>query len=129
MRKEFRLTIAVAGLHVVALVLAAQAAFALLRGPQYVGVGPNGTVEHASLVEINGPGVIWKVLFPVALALAAVVVPVQKVRVVATILIWAFVLLGSMTIGLRYFAAAAAMLVATSAGYFAQRMRATRRDG
>jgi hypothetical protein len=98
----------------VAVVLAARAAHTILNDPaQYSGIGPDGQPTHASLVQINGEGVIPKVWFPVVLMLAALVLPWRQVRIAITILLWLFVILGGMTIGLYYFWAAVVMLIAT----------------
>ena len=122
MKREFWLSAVAFSLTLVSLGLAAKAAYSLLNDPAaYTGVtGPDRHPTHASLVQINGQAVISTVLFPVAVVLVPVLVPRRKVRIGATILIWAFTVLGSMTIGLWYVPAALAILVATGCGILAE---------
>ncbi len=116
------LDIAGYGIALVGVVLAAKAAHTILNDPAlYTGFGPDGQPTHASLVQINGEGVISKVWSPVVLMLASLFLPWRQVRVTLTILLWLFVILGSMTIGLYYFPAAVAMLIATSCWVVAAR--------
>jgi len=126
MNRRIPLNAVVFGLTLVSLGLALAAAYRLLNDQAvYTGLRvvedpqthtPVTLSSHASLVQINGEGVIPKVLFPVVLVLVAVVLPQHKVRIFATALLWAFMLVASMSIGLYYFPAAAAMLLATVCG-------------
>ena len=121
MKRDFCLTTVPFAATVVSFGLAVEAAFYLLHNPaSYVGMGPNHTRKYASLVEINGQGVVDTVMFPVVVALAPLLVPLRKVRIVATVLIWGFTLLGSMSIGLSYVPPALAMLMATCCGVLAK---------
>lgn len=124
--RKRRLEIAAYGMALVAVVLATKAADGILSNPaMYTGFGPDHQPTHASLVQINGEGVISTVRFPVVLTLAALVLPWHQVRIAVTILLWAFVILGGMTIGFHYFPAAVAMLIATACWVVAKREHAS----
>ena len=93
------------------LAFAAAAAAFLLIVPVYIGSYPNGR-SGATLVQVNGSWSIILVLFPVVLALAALVFRKRAVRIVAAALIGGFAIISGFSIGLFYFPAAAAMLLA-----------------
>jgi hypothetical protein len=93
------------------LLFAAAAAVFLLVVPVYTGSFPNGRFS-ATLVQVNGTWSIIPVLFPAALALAALVFRKRAVRVIAAILIGGFAIVSGFSIGLFYFPSAAAMLLA-----------------
>jgi hypothetical protein len=92
--------------------LAIAAAIFLLVWPIYS--GSNGSQPtHATLLQVNGPDVLIPVMFPVLTALIALLLCKQWARIVATILISGFVMLGGFTIGLFYLPAAILMLLAS----------------
>ena len=86
MKRKFLLNAVAFSLTLVSLGLAAKAAYDLLNDPaSYTGVtGPDHHPTHATLVQINGEGVIGPVLFPAALALVTLVLPRRKARIIAT---------------------------------------------
>jgi hypothetical protein len=92
--------------------LAISAAIFLLVSPIYSGF--NGSrPTHATLLQVNGPYALIPVTFPVLMALVALLIGKQWVRIVATILISGFVVIGGFTIGMFYLPAAILMLLAT----------------
>ena len=91
--------------------LAVAAAIFLLVWPVYEGIGSGG-VTHATLLQINGAWVIFPVMFPVLVAALPVVVGKQAVRVVAVLVMGAFVFISGFTIGLFYLPAGILTLVA-----------------
>ena len=96
----------------ISLGLAAAAAIFFLVVPVYL--GPNG--GSRTLVEENGQWVIVLVMFPVAAAFLPVLFRKQAVRVIATVLLGGFVVIGSFTIGLLYLPAALVMFLASCSG-------------
>ncbi len=70
---------------------------------------------HRTLLQVNGPQVIVLLVLPVLVTLAPLLFPSRVTRVIATVLICGFTLVGSFTIGLFYLPAALAMLIAACA--------------
>lgn len=95
------------------------------RGVEPVAVPPGsppqpaaGRSTCASLLELNGPGVLWVLILPVALAGAAVWGAGGRRRwllAAATVALAAFSVLGGFSVGLAYLPAVAALVVATLA--------------
>jgi hypothetical protein len=79
--------------------------------PVYRGEGSGG-VTHATLLQMNGPWVIFPVMFPVLVAALPVVGRRHWLRIAAAIVIGAFAFISGMSIGLFYFPAAVLMLLA-----------------
>jgi hypothetical protein len=98
-------------LTAISFVLAMVAAIFLLVWPVYRGVGSGG-VTHATLIQVNGWWVIVPVMFPVLVAFVPVVVPKQAVRIVAAIVMGAFVFISGFSIGMFYLPAGILMLLA-----------------
>ena len=94
--------------------LAVAAALFLLVWPVYTG-SVGGRPARATLLEINGPSVLIPVMFPVFLTLAPLLIRKQLVRIIATVLIGAFVVIAGFSIGILYLPAAVFMLLASSA--------------
>jgi hypothetical protein len=97
--------------------LTVAAAIFLLVWPVYSGSNGNSwsngkQITHATLLQVNGPYAIIPVMFPVFTALTALLLRKQWVRIVATILISGFAVIGGFTIGLFYLPAAIPMLLA-----------------
>ena|ERR1017187_3192528 len=92
--------------------LALAAAIFLLVWPIYSGFNGNRP-SHATLLQVNGPYALIAVMFPVLATLIALLLRKQRVRIVATILISGFALIGGFTIGLFYLPAAILMLLAS----------------
>ncbi len=91
--------------------LAIAAALFLLVWPVYSGFdGERPT--HSTLMHVNGPWVIVPVMFPVLVVLVPLVVRRKWSRIVAAIVIGAFVLISGFSIGMFYLPAAIAMLLA-----------------
>jgi hypothetical protein len=101
-------------LTAVAFSLALTAAIFLLVGPPAYSGFQDGRPTHATLIEVNGEWVIVPVMFPVLVALVSLVVRKQVVRIIAAIVMGAFVFLGGMSIGLFYLPAGVMMLLAVS---------------
>lgn len=99
----------------VSFALAISAAIFLLVWPVYSGFNGSRPI-HATLLQVNGPYVLIPVMFPVLTALTALLLRKQWVRIVATILIGGFVVIGGFTIGLFYLPAAILMLLASCVG-------------
>jgi ABC-type transport system involved in multi-copper enzyme maturation permease subunit len=92
--------------------LALLAVIYLLVRPIYAGF--NGTQPtRGTLLQVNGPYILIPVMFPVLTALIALLLRKQGVRVVATILIGLFAVIGGFTIGLFYLPAGVLMLLAS----------------
>ncbi len=96
----------------VAFGLALLAAIYLLVWPAYSGFNRLQRTR-ATLLQVNGPYALIPVLFPVLTTLAALLLRKQWVRIVATILISGFVLIGGFTIGLFYLPSAILMWLAS----------------
>jgi hypothetical protein len=95
--------------------LAIAAAIFLLVWPVYSGFdGERPT--HSTLLRVNGPWVIVPVMFPVLVVLVPLVVRRKWSRIVAAIVISAFVLISGFSIGMFYLPAASLMLIAACAG-------------
>ncbi|MGA3040262.1 MAG: hypothetical protein ABSF54_05650 [Bryobacteraceae bacterium] len=92
--------------------LALAAAIFLLVWPSYSGFNGDQPT-HATLLQVNGPYALIPVMFPVLTTLVALLLRRPGVRIVATILIGAFALIGGFTIGLFYLPAAIMMLLAS----------------
>jgi hypothetical protein len=95
--------------------LASAAAAFLLVWPVYSGSN-GGVTTHATLLQVNGWGVILPVLFPVFLAFLPIVVRKQALRIMAAAVMFAFSFISGFTIGLFYVPAAVAMLLAACVG-------------
>jgi hypothetical protein len=67
---------------------------------------------HATLLQVNGSWAILAVAFPVIIALLPLVFRKQAIRIIATLVVGAFSLIGGFTIGLFYIPSALAMLLA-----------------
>ncbi|HTQ54938.1 MAG TPA: NAD(P)H-quinone oxidoreductase subunit L [Bryobacteraceae bacterium] len=80
----------------VAFALTVVAAVYLLVCPTYSGF-LHGRHTHATALEVNGPYVLIPILFPALTALIPLLFRKQAWRVMATILIWGFALLGGFT--------------------------------
>ena len=92
--------------------LAIAAAIFLLVWPVYSGF--NGDQPpHASLLQVNGPSAIIPVLFPVLTTLMPLLLRKQWVRIIATVLIGGFALIGGFSIGFFYLPAGIVMLLAS----------------
>jgi hypothetical protein len=99
------------GFTAVAFGLAVAAAIFLMVWPVYEGVGSGG-VTHATVIRINGWWASVPVMFPVLVALVPLVVRRQAVRIVAAVVMGAFVLISGFTIGLFYLPAGILLLLA-----------------
>ena len=67
---------------------------------------------QATLLEINGAGALFTLPIPALIALVPVLIPIWWVRIVAGLVLAAFVVVGSPSIGMFYFPSAVAMLLA-----------------
>ena len=92
--------------------LALAAAVYLLVWPIYSGFN-GGRPTRGTLLEVNGPHALIPVMFPVLMTLAAWLLRKEALRIIATILIGGFALIGGFTIGLFYMPAAILMLLAS----------------
>jgi hypothetical protein len=95
--------------------LALSAAIFLFVWPVYTGSDGVHTT-HATLLQVNGSRAILPVVFPVFVTLLPLVFRRQAIRVIATLVIGAFSLIGGFTIGLFYVPAALTMLLASGYG-------------
>jgi len=87
--------------------LSMAAAVFLLAWPVYMG-SDGARTTHATLLEVNGPWFIVPVLFPVVVALMALLSRRRAVRILAAVVIGAFCLI-AMSIGIFYVPAAIVM--------------------
>ena len=88
-----------------ALALAVAAAAFLLGYPAYGGGGPAGAAPTASLVDVNGPWVLWLLAAPVVLVATHALWPHRgrTVAIVAcTVPLWLLCLAGLLSIGLFF---------------------------
>lgn len=104
-------------LQVVALVLTLAAGAYALLGPGYASATTSSTAAlgTASLLEVNGPGVLIVLSVPVAAAILPLVVrrrALPPVSILSATLLLGFALLGAATIGGFYGPAALTSLVA-----------------
>jgi len=91
--------------------LAMAVAIFLLVWPVYSGFdGERPT--HSTLLHVNGAWVIVPVMFPVLVTLVPLVVRKQVVRIIATVVMGAFVLISGFSIGMFYLPAGILMLLA-----------------
>lgn len=90
--------------------LAIAAVIFLLITPAYTGFDGSRTT-HATVLQVNGRQSLIPMLFPVIVALAALIFPTREVRIFAAVLMCGFTLLGAFTIGLLYLPAAIVMLI------------------
>jgi hypothetical protein len=88
------------------------AAIFLLVWPIYSGLSGDQPT-HATLLPVNGPYALIPVMFPVLVSLMPLLLRKQTVRIIATILIGGFALIGGFSIGLFYLPAVVLMLVAS----------------
>ena len=96
---SFGLAVAVSGLFLVL--------------PTYsTGSSASPSVGHATLLEVNGPGALITLAVPAMIALVPLLIPKWWVRIVAGVVLGAFVVVGSPSIGLFYFPSAVIMLMA-----------------
>ena len=111
------------GAFIASLVLGAVAAFAPLVSTESSSssavVGGGNAIVHTtsgslSLVASQGLGVLVPIGIPVVLTLLALLVPRRTVRIVVTALLWAFCLLGLLSIGLFFVPAAVLMTIAAA---------------
>jgi hypothetical protein len=73
------------------------------------------TRSHSvSLFSTNGAWVLVVVAVPVLIALAGALIPARAARIVSTVLLWAFCLVGLMSVGLFFIPAAVLMTAATA---------------
>lgn len=92
-----------------ALALAVAAAAFLLGYPTYSGRGAAGDAPTASLVEVNGRGVLWLLAAPVVLVATPALWPHRgrtAAIVACTVLLWLLCLAGLLSIGLFFLPAA-----------------------
>jgi cytochrome bd-type quinol oxidase subunit 2 len=106
------------------LVLAVVASAVFLVVPTYEGAcigvaeyGPDGTrcptgVGHTTLLEENGPHVLWVLAVPVVLAAIGTLLRRRGVRAAVAIALAVFSLLSSLSIGAAYLPAVVAMAIA-----------------
>jgi len=92
--------------------LALAASILLLVLPVYSSVR-DGRHGSATLIEVNGLGILVPLSVPVFIALLPLVFPKLAVRICATIVIWGFAFLGGFSIGLFYIPSALALLLGT----------------
>jgi len=79
-------------------------------GPGYVHC-PHG-VSHTTLLEENGPHVLWLLAIPVALTLLGLAIPRRRPRIALTVVLGAFTILTGFSIGGAYLPATLAMVLA-----------------
>jgi hypothetical protein len=91
--------------------LAVVAAVILLVLPIYAGF-EGSRATHATLLEMSGTYALLVVMFPVAVSLLPLLVRKRPLRITAALLMGAFALIGSFTIGLFYLPAAIVMFLA-----------------
>jgi hypothetical protein len=58
--------------------------------------------QHATLLQVNGPRALIALAIPVLIALVPVLLPTWWVRIVAGLILAAFVVVGGFSIGLFY---------------------------
>jgi hypothetical protein len=76
-------------------------------------VRSNAYSSSRTLLEVNGSAALIPVLFPAIVAVLPLVFRFQAVRIVATVLLFGFVLIAGFSIGFLYLPAAVQMLLAT----------------
>jgi len=67
-----------------------------------------------TIAEVNGSWVVGLMMIPILISLVPLGFPGRPALIVATVLLWAFVVVGSFSIGLFYLPAAVALLLAAS---------------
>jgi formate-dependent nitrite reductase membrane component NrfD len=98
-------------LSAISFAIAAAAAVFLLVYPVYSGFdGERPT--HSTLLRVNGAWVIVPVMFPVVVAMMPLLIRKQAARIVATVVMGAFVLISGFSIGMFYLPASVLMLLA-----------------
>jgi hypothetical protein len=102
-------------LTLLSLGLAIAAAVFLLMYPVYSGLN-NNRPSHATLLEVNGQWAIVPVLAPVVVALVPVMFPHRVIRLIAAAVLGGFALISGFTIGIFYWPAVVAMVVAAGMG-------------
>jgi hypothetical protein len=68
--------------------------------------------QHATLLQVNGPRALIALAIPVLIALVPVLLPKRWVRLLAALVLAAFVVVGGFSIGLFYAPSAFVMLMA-----------------
>ncbi|HLH18713.1 MAG TPA: hypothetical protein VKX45_15950 [Bryobacteraceae bacterium] len=71
-----------------------------------------GQVIHSTLIDVNGSWVVGLLGIPIMISAVPLMIPTRQALVAATALLWAFVVVGSFSVGLFYIPAAVAMLLA-----------------
>jgi hypothetical protein len=96
-------------LTALSLALAIAAAGSLLSYPFY-----SSSEGSLTLTGANGPWVLIPILLPVAVSAAPLALRSRVMRVISSVILGAFVLIGGLPIGLCYLPAAAAMVAAAT---------------
>ena len=81
--------------------------------------GPGGGETRSysvSLISSEGVWVLVVVAVPILIALAGALIPARAARIVSTALLWAFCVLGLLTIGIFFVPAAVLMTAAAAVG-------------
>jgi hypothetical protein len=102
-------------LTAVAFALAVAGAVYALVVPVYMGYRESDgrrTIEHRTLLQVNGPYILIPLFFPLLLILLPLLFPKQWLRIVVAVLIDLFVFIAGMSIGFFYAPAAFLMLLA-----------------
>jgi hypothetical protein len=86
----------------------------LLVLPSYSGWSSESPLvqQHATLLQVNGPRALIALVIPVLIALVPVLLPKWWLRLVAGLVLAAFVAVGGFSIGLFYAPSAVIMLLA-----------------
>ncbi len=101
-------------LAAISFALAVAASGLLLVLPTYSGWSSESPFvqQHATLLQVNGPRALIALAIPVLIALIPVLLPKWWVRLVAGVVLGAFVGVAGFSIGLFYAPSAAIMLIA-----------------
>ncbi len=73
---------------------------------------PVRTVRHATLAEVNGPRIYYILAIPVIVAGVPLLLRANKFRVLAAVLLTAWVLIGILSVGFYYLPSAVMMILA-----------------
>jgi hypothetical protein len=98
-------------LTVVSVLLALTASFLLLVLPTYATTSA-GVEGRATLLQVNGPGVLIPLAAPVLIALLPLVFPKRAVHIGAAMVLGLFALVGGFSIGLFYIPSVVVMALA-----------------